>query len=101
MAKKWSGGLTFIDLFAGPGSCLIDKTVHEDGSPLIALQYGFSKFIFVEENDALMDALKKRCAQSPKSGSITFIQGDSNTSIQNVIKQMPSGNLNLAFIDPT
>jgi len=101
MGKKWSGRLTFIDLFAGPGRCLIEQAMHEDGSPLIALQYAFSKYIFVEEEGILMEALQKRCATSPKSNLITFIQGDSNTSISDVIKQMPPGNLNLAFIDPT
>ncbi len=101
MGKKWSGRLTFIDLFAGPGRCLVDQTVHEDGSPLIALQYAFSKYIFVEETGVLMDALQKRCATSPKSNSIAFIPGDSNKSINDVISRMPAGNLNLAFIDPT
>ena len=101
MSKKWSGRLTFIDLFAGPGSCLIDNTVHEDGSPLIALQYPFSKYIFVEQIPELMDALRNRCARSPKLSSIAFTQEDSNISINNVVAQMPSGNLNLAFIDPT
>ncbi len=101
MGKKWSG-LTFVDLFAGPGRCLIEKTeVEEDGSPLIALQYAFSKYIFVEESSDLMNALKARCSKSPKKDSIVFIPGDSNRSIQNVVKQMPAGNLNLAFIDPT
>ena len=102
MGKKWSGHLTFIDLFAGPGRCFIEKMeIEEDGSPLIALQYPFNKYIFVEESAFLMDALKKRCAQSPKVGSIVFIQDDSNSGISRVIQEIPVENLNLAFIDPT
>ena len=50
MKTKWHH-LTYIDLFAGPGRCLIRDTNSEvDGSPLIALGYEFSKYIFVEEN---------------------------------------------------
>ncbi len=102
MGKKWPGRLTFVDLFAGPGRCLIEKTgLEEDGSPLIALQHDFSKYIFVEETPVLMEALKKRCINSPKSASIIHIQNDSNECINEVIRQIPSGNLNLVFIDPT
>ena len=102
MGKKWSGRLTFIDLFAGPGRCLIEQSGLElDGSPLLALQYNFSKYIFVEETSELLNALKKRCANSPKINLIEFIQDDSNGCINNIVDRMPSGNLNLAFIDPT
>ena len=102
MGKKWRGGLTFFDFFAGPGRCLIEQTGEVvDGSPLIALQHSFNKYIFVEQTPALMEALRKRCNHSPKFSSIDFIQEDCNRCINQIIKQMPSGNLNLAFIDPT
>lgn len=102
MGNKWAGRLTFIDLFAGPGRCLIERTkAEEEGSPILALQYPFGKYIFVEESPALMEALKQRCANSPKKDSVVFIENDSNKSIHEVVGQMPSGNLNLAFIDPT
>ncbi len=102
MGNKWSGRLTFIDLFAGPGRCLIERAkAEEEGSPILALQYPFGKYIFVEESPVLMEALKQRCANSPKKDSVVFIENDSNKSIHEVVGQMPSGNLNLAFIDPT
>ena len=100
MSKKWEG-LTFLDLFAGPGRCLIEGSTPEDGSPLIALQFPFSAYIFVEECDVLMDALQKRCVGSPKIGSIAFIQKDANKNIGDIIEKMPQNHLNLAFIDPT
>lgn len=100
MGKKWKG-LTFLDLFAGPGLCIIEQTQEVLGSPLLALQYDFSHYIFVEETANLMNALQARCANSPKAALIKFIQEDCNSGIDHIIKQMPLNHLNLAFIDPT
>lgn len=102
MKNKWEGRLTFLDLFSGPGRCLVEQTGQElDGSPLLALQQGFSQYIFVEENPALMGALQTRCSHSPKESSIKYIQDDSNHCIDQIISQMPKDHLSLAFIDPT
>lgn len=102
MRYKWQGRLTFLDLFAGPGSCMIEKTNEElAGSPLLALQHEFGCYIFVEETPALINALKIRCKNFPKFPSIKFMQADSNQCIDQIIKQMPKDHLNLAFIDPT
>lgn len=99
MGKKWgSGGLTYIDLFAGPGKCLIGPNGQErDGSPLIALNYGFSKYVFIENERENLAALRQRCRKSPKWEQIEFIGGDCNAAVQRI---QPSG-LSLAFIDPT
>lgn len=83
MSKKWD--MTYIDLFAGPGRCLIEsKNEEKDGSPLIALNYGFSKYIFVEKNTDDLDALKARCRNSPKHSRIEFIQGDCNEVVDKI-----------------
>lgn len=96
MGRKWE--LTYIDLFAGPGRCLIESTgVEKDGSPLLSLDYGFSKYVFVEANPVDLDALKTRCKNSPKHPNIDFILGDCNRIVEKIT---PSG-LSLAFIDPT
>jgi len=96
MKRKWS--LTYIDLFAGPGRCLIESTTREtEGSPLISLNYDFSKYIFIEKNQRDLEALKRRCRKSPKFSHIEFIEGDCNEVINSV---RPTG-LSLAFIDPT
>lgn len=99
MGKKWSrGGLTYIDLFAGPGRCLIESSGQvKDGSPLIALNYEFSKYIFVESDQDNLAALRQRCKKSPKFSRIEFIPGDCNAVVQKI---NPTG-LSLAFIDPT
>ena len=98
MKAKWQGHLTYVDLFAGPGRCLVRDTHGEvDGSPLIALSHGFSKYILLEENPENLRALRQRCGKSPKHRSIQIIEGDCNVGIDKVV---PDG-LSLAFIDPT
>lgn len=102
MKHKWAGNLTYIDLFAGPGRCLIESTnKEEDGSPLIALQHDFSKYIFVEESTELIDALEKRCKNSPKFSRIKFLMGDCNNIVDKIIPEVDPAGLNLIFIDPT
>ena len=99
MGKKWGReGLTYIDLFAGPGQCLIESNGQErDGSPLIALNYEFSKYIFIESDKSNLEALHQRCKKSPKLSQIEFIAGDCNA----VAQKIDPTRLSLAFIDPT
>lgn len=98
MKSRWQSHLTYIDLFAGPGRCLIRDTNREvDGSPLIALNYEFSKYILIEQAPENLRALRQRCGKSPKHRSIQIIAGDCNAVIGAVV---PEG-LSLAFIDPT
>lgn len=99
MGKKWGrDGLTYIDLFAGPGRCLVESSGQErEGSPLIALNCGFSKYIFVESSEDNLAALRQRCKRSPKFPQVELIGGDCNAVVQKI---RPTG-LSLAFIDPT
>jgi three-Cys-motif partner protein len=100
MKHKWAHELTYIDLFAGPGRCVVGpSSVEQDGSPFIALRYNFSKYIFVEENKASLAALKQRIEKNYplKLNKVEFIEGDCNLMIDRV---KPMG-LALAFIDPT
>lgn len=99
MSRKWkTSGLTYIDLFAGPGKCLVESTGEEiNGSPLLALQCEFTDYIFIEQNKDDFRSLQNRCADIPKNKRLTFIQGDCNQQIAEV---RPKG-LSLAFIDPT
>ena len=102
MKNKWRGNLTFVDLFAGPGRCLIEKTNEDvEGSPLISLQYGFRKYIFIEEKQELLKALEQRCKKSPNFSKIIFLQGDCNARIEKIIQKIDSSSLNLVFADPT
>ncbi len=96
MKNKWE--LTYLDLFAGPGCCLIEKEMIElAGSPLLALGFDFRKYIFIEQDHDDLEALKQRCSKSPKLSQIQFIEGDCNKNID----QIRLTGLTLAFIDPT
>lgn len=100
MKKKWD--LVFIDLFAGPGRCIIEETgEEEEGSALKALQYNFTKYIFVEQDRGCLDALKTRCEKSPKHQQITFIEKDCNNAVDDILKELSPKQLVLIFADPT
>ena len=99
--KNWSG-LCYIDLFTGPGKCMVRDYEEEiDGSPLIALKFPFMKFIFTELDTKIIDTLKNRSTTTDKFSHITFLQGDCNKQINNIIQHIAINHLSLAFIDPT
>lgn len=100
MKKKWAGKLYYVDLFAGPGKCLIRGTNEEvDGSPLIALKFNFAKYFFVESDEKCYQALAARAKIRAPGKNIETIQGDCNDVIERI--NLPPSSLALAFIDPT
>jgi three-Cys-motif partner protein len=94
--------LVYLDVMAGPGRCKIEDTNEEfPGSPLVALDYDFSEYIFIEEEPELVNALKQRIANHPKASKVKIIS-------ENWIKVLESGRLEfdkstlvVAFVDPT
>ena len=90
----------FVDVMAGPGICKIRESGEETpGSPLIAMEHEFTKFVFVEADPVLAAALEKRVAAHPKAGLVTVICAD-------WAKIAAAGRLRfdglvVAFVDPT
>lgn len=102
MRGKWQ--LVYIDLFAGPGKCLMRESGEEvDGSPLIALKsrYKFHKYIFVENDTEAMDALKERVRRLGIDVECHFMEKDCNASIDDIRQHLSLDTLALTFIDPT
>lgn len=102
MKNKWPIR-TYIDLFAGPGRCLIERTREEiDGSPLIALscRVPFTHYFF---NDIQLDAIKSLQARAKGFDytTICYFSSDCNEIINDLTKNLPSGSLDFCFIDPT
>jgi three-Cys-motif partner protein len=100
MKTKWAG-LTYVDLFAGPGVCVVRRTQEElDGSPLLALRTKtpFSTVVCIEEDLEARQALEERVRRRGQTAEI--LPGDCNAIIDNVIDKMPKRNLSLVFIDP-
>lgn len=103
----------YIDLFAGPGKCLVPKPKQVYlGSPLLALTtaHPFTGYYFVDLDANNIAALQRRCAASPQFDQIHCIVGDSNVAVREIIDQILAtdriyidgkwSSLNLAFLDP-
>src|SRR5271157_14296 len=100
MKNRWAGKLYYVDLFAGPGKCLIRETREEiDGSPLIALKFNFAKYFFVESDEKCYRALAARVKVRAPEKDVDIIPGDCNDVIEKI--KLPPASLALAFIDPT
>jgi len=102
MREKWK--LVYIDLFAGPGKCIVRGSQEEiDGSPLIALKskYRFAKYIFVDNNPKAIEALRKRVEALELGVDAKYHVEDCNNAIDDVREELTSETLCLAFIDPT
>ncbi len=101
VGRKWQGKLAYVDLFSGPGRSIVRGSQEVvDGSPVLALNYEFARYIFVDIPEVL-SCLKKRLAGHPKFSQIVFIEGDCNEVIEEVRFASPADHLMLAFIDPT
>jgi len=102
MKGRWSTR-TYIDLFSGPGKCVIEGTGEElDGSPLIALlsDVPFTHYFFNDIDTHAINSLKSRVA-SLASANITYFNMDCNEVIEHLLSQLPSYSLDCCFIDPT
>lgn len=100
MKGKWRD-LCYVDLFSGPGKCVIRETLEEiSGSPLNALgvKDKFSKYFFVDKNNICILDLKKRTYVSKEK--IKFFAEDCNIAIEKIINEIPEYSLSLIIIDP-
>lgn len=101
VGNKWAGKLAYVDLFCGPGRSMIRGTKEEvDGSPILSLKYGFRKYVFVDLPEVIA-TLRKRLKDDPKVPWISFVEGDCNLAVSDVLKALPADHLSVAFIDPT
>lgn len=101
VVRKWAGKLSYVDLFSGPGRSIIRGSQEEvEGSPLLSLKYDFARYVFVDMPEVL-SSLRRRLSGHPKFSQISFIEGDCNEVIGDVLKALPPNHLTLAFIDPT
>ena len=91
----------FVDVMAGPGICKIKDTGEEfPGSPLIALKHDFTRFVFIETDSELADALERRIAAHPKAPLATVIRRDWTQVAAEGRLKFPRA-LVVAFVDPT
>lgn len=102
MKAKWSNR-TYIELYAGAGRGKIRGTSRIiPGSPLLALTVKdpFDKYIFCEENDENLDALRARAKHVAPLAAFAHISGDCNLRTNEIVAEIPRGSLSLCFADP-
>jgi three-Cys-motif partner protein len=107
MKNKW-GKLVYIDLFAGAGYAKIKGTNRIlKSSALIALSvnHQFDKYIFCEESEEKLNALKIRVEKEFPEADVEYVLGDSNKNIDEILSKVPKHSVNesvlrFCFVDP-
>lgn len=93
---------TYIDLFAGPGKCIIEETGEEiSGSPLVALscKKPFTHYFFNDVNPKFIESLMSR-VKSPDLTNVEYFHKDCNSVIDDLLQKLPANSLDFCFIDP-
>jgi three-Cys-motif partner protein len=102
MSGRWDG-LTHVELFPGPGRCVVEETGEEiPGSPLLALgtKKPFDRIVCVEADPVAYEALQRRVDMHERRKTVKLILGDCNEVIDEVLAEIPQRHLALVFIDP-
>ena len=96
--------VVYVDLFAGPGICSTRKSGERfPGSALLAAHAPkpFSKLILCEEEPQLAAACAARLKVHGAEKRSVVINGDCNLRIAEIVNEIPTGALTVAFVDPT
>jgi three-Cys-motif partner protein len=107
MKRRWDCRV-YIDLFAGAAHARIkDTPMIVRGSPLLAIGIPdkFDKYIFCEREAEHLEALKQRARQLDPSLDFSFIPGDVNSNVDQVLSEIPTRRrgyrvLSFCFVDP-
>ena len=106
MKNKWQHRV-YLDLFSGPGYSRIRDTNRVVlGSPMIALSLPdpFDSYVFADENQKSLDALRTRVSRMGQHLPVTYIPGDANDKVGRVIdivsKTPIKSTLSFCFLDP-
>ena len=107
MKHKWDRRV-YIDLYAGSGYSRIRGTeIVLKASPVLALTVSnpFDKYIFCEEDDRLLAALKERVQRIAPAADVTYVHGKCDAKISEICRSIPRGSANckvlsLCIVDP-
>ena len=95
----------YLDLFAGPGKCVLDDGSGEiEGSPLIALSlaHRFTRYHFVDADEAAARALRQRAERRGwRPPEVQVYEEDANEVVTRLARAVPATALSVAVIDPT
>lgn len=91
--------INYIDLFAGPGIYFNRKSgVEKFGSPLIAINYNYSKIFLTDINEENCEALRFRT--SNLKDKVFIFNEDANLVTQEIRRNISSNSINFCFVDP-
>ncbi len=106
MQHKWNRRC-YIDLFAGPGRCVIKESGEEvDGSPILAAKsrVQFTDCFFVDGNLECLDALRKRIRGLglKELDRFHYYPSSADSAVAKLMADLPDSmtSLGLAFLDP-
>jgi three-Cys-motif partner protein len=107
MKNKWDQRV-YIDLYAAAGYSRVQGTnKFLKGSPIIALTVTnpFDKYIFCEENEDLLSALKARVHRIAPQANVAYVPGTCDTEIERICEEIPKWSpsnkvLSLCLVDP-
>lgn len=106
MKNKW--GLNYVEICSGPGRCVFKETGEEvDGSALAIVGHEYfqhvAEAIFVDNDPQAVEILNHRLAKANVSDHARAVVGDYTDvdGLVELLQSLPSGNLNLVFVDPT
>jgi three-Cys-motif partner protein len=108
MKNAWPSRV-YVDLFSAAGMARIKQTGDVvRTSSLIALSVPdpFTKYIFCEEDERLIDALRTRVEREHPGIDSVFLNGDANELVDEVLNHLTSGEttgrpLSFCFVDPS
>jgi len=101
MKDKWR--LAYVDLFSGPGLCVVEDTSREIlGSPLLAARqrYPFSELYLNDVDTRAMDALRQRLRGADAEIQLRALDCNEAASEARAVLEKPH-TLGVALIDPT
>jgi len=101
MKGQWSVR-TYMDLFAGPGICVVEGTEEEVlGSPLVALKckIPFTNYFFNDVKPELIRSLRVHTAPCDFA-KVEYFCKNCNAVVNDLLQKLPSGSLDFCFIDP-
>jgi three-Cys-motif partner protein len=107
MKNKWEQRV-YIDLYAGAGYSHIQGTqMFLKGSPIIALTVSspFDRYIFCEESEELLGALKARVERIAPQADVKYVPGNCDVKIEEICGNIPKPSsaekvLSLCLVDP-
>ena len=105
MQKKWDRRY-YVDLFSGPGRCVIRGSGEEvEGSPILAAksQVPFTDYFFSDKNVSSLEALRKRVDNLGLKEPLGFryYHGDADSVVSDLAANLPDADtsLGLAVLD--